>query len=234
MLYLNDTAAASVGIFVEHRPTRPVPRRKMLSWDIPGRSGKLYRELDGFENIQLEYELAVVPLPGIGLGDTVDLAVSWLNQGGEMQLRDDCDPSVFYLVRYHGGSSLAPILHSARRAKISFDADPRRWLLSGEEPVTISAGQSVTLSNPTAYAAPPLIRIFGTSGSALPGTLTVGAASVSFPDGRVLSIDCDRHSAYAPVSLTSNVWPSLAPGETTVSLTGSGLSADIYPRWFVV
>lgn len=233
MLYLNDVAAASVGVVIEHRSPRPIPRRKTLSWDVPGRSGKLVRELEAWENVSLDYELAVVPLPNTSLPDTVDRAVAWLSQGGEMRLYDDTDPSVFYLVRAYGGGSLAPILRRARRAKISFDADPRRFLLSGERAVTLSTSGSVTLQNPAPYKARPLIHITGSSASALSGALTVGATVLSFADGRDLLIDCDKKSSSAALSVSGD-FPALSAGETAISLTGAGLSAEILPRWFTL
>lgn len=235
MLYLNDISAASVGVVVEHRPARPIPRRQVLSWTVPGRSGKVYRELDAWENISLDYELAVVPLPGVSLSETVDMAVEWLTQGGEMRLYDDTDPSAYYLVRYYGGDSLAPVLHRARRATVSFDADPRRFLLSGEVPVAFSPYAAVSITNPTQLAAAPLIRVLSVSADyALPGTITIGSAVLSFADGRGLLIDCDRHSANKAVTAAGNVWPKLAVGDTPVSMTGSNLSAEMIPRWFVV
>ena len=235
MIYLNNVSGASVGVIVEHRPARPIPRRQTLSWTVPGRSTPVVRELDAWEPIELSYEIAVAQVSPVPLSSTVDMAVAWLTQGGELQLYDDTDPNVFYRVRSRGGGSLAPILHRARRATVKFDADPRRYLLTGETPVTVEVGDSATLDNPTANTATPRILVHAASSDAAqPGSITVGGAVLSFADGRDLVIDCERRYASKTVTATDGVWPILPPGQTTVSLTGEGLSAEIFPRWFVL
>lgn len=230
MLYLNNTAASSVGVVVEHRPARPVPRRKTLSFDVPGRTGRLVRELDAWENVTLVYDLAVIPLPGYTLGATCDLAVAWLTQPGPVRLYDDKDPAVYYLVSAPGGETLSPVVHSARRITIGFDADPRRYLLAGETAVPLVSSTAVSVSNPTPYAASPLIRVTGGAS----GTLTIGSRTLRFDSGEDLVIDCalQRSTSGVSVSADDNLWPVLAPGANTVQLTGTGLSAELEPRWY--
>ena len=58
MLFLNGIPASDVGVIVEHRPPRPIPRRRTLSWEVPGRSGRLVRQLDERDNVSLSYDLA--------------------------------------------------------------------------------------------------------------------------------------------------------------------------------
>lgn len=230
MLYLNNIAASTVGVAVEHRPARPVPRRKTLSFDVPGRTGRLVRTLDAWENVTLSYELAVVPLPGLSLAKTCDRAVAWMTQPGTVRLYDDTDPDVFYLVHAPGGKELSPILHRGRRVKFDFDADPRRYLLTGEAAVSLTTNVSESVSNPTPYAAAPLIRVTG--GAA--GTLTIGSRTLRFDSGQDLVIDCalQRSISGGSVSADNNLWPALAPGANTVLLTGTNLSAALEPRWY--
>ena len=226
MLYLNNIPASDVGVIVERRPRRPVPRRETLSWTVPGR-GKILRELDRWENVSLQYELAVLPLPGMSLAATADLAVAWLSQGGWMRLYDDTDPDVFYLAAFPGGTDLEPVLRRARRARVSFDARPERFLLSGDE-LAVFSGPGA-LVNPTAFTARPLITLRG-SGS---GTLTVAGSSLTVGqcNGRVIDADAQQVSGSGSVS---GSFPALPPGSCNVSFSGGVTSAEILPRWFVI
>lgn len=227
MLYLNNIPASDVGVIVEHRPRRPVPRRETLSWTVPGR-GKIFRELDRWENITLQYELAVLPLPGMSLAATADLAVAWLSQGDYMRLYDDTDPDVFYLAAFSGGTDLEPILHRARRARVSFDARPERFLLSGDELSVLSGAGA--LVNPTAYTARPKITLRG-SGS---GTLTVAGKTMTAVQCSGLVIDADAKQVSGSAFAVSGSFPELPPGSCSVSFLGGITSVEILPRWFVI
>lgn len=226
MLYLNNIPASDVGVIVEHRPRRPVPRRKSYAWDVPGR-GRILRQLDAWENVTLQYDLAVVPLPGTSLAATVDLAVGWLNQGGYMRLWDDTDPLVYYLAAFPGGADFESVLHRARRARVSFDARPERFLLSGDELFVFSGAGA--LVNPTSYTARPLITLRG-SGS---GRLTVAGNSmtVSQCNGRV--IDSDARQVSGTLSVAGS-FPELPPGNCLVGCAGGITSVEILPRWYEI
>lgn len=226
MLYLNGVPSSDVGLVVEHRPARPIPKRKTLSWDIPGRSGKLIRTLDAWENVTLTYELALVPPQDVSLNDATDAAVSWLMQPDQIQLFDDADPNVFYRVVYAGGDDLSAILHSARRVKVRFTAEPQRWLMSGQLSTTLSASGS-KITNPTQYLSKPLV-VVGGSGS---GSLSFGDRTISFNDCQYLILDSEVCSATRPAF---GNWPELPAGDTTVTWTGGVTGVEVYPRWYVI
>lgn len=227
MLYLNDIPASDVGVIVEHRPRRPVPRRKSYAWDVPGR-GRILRQLDAWENVTLQYDLAVLPLPGTSLEATVDLAVSWLSQGGYMRLWDDTDPLVYYLAAFPGGADFESVLHRARRARLSFDARPERFLLSGSEPFVLSGSGAVV--NPTAYSAKPLITLRG-SGS---GAIQVAGLSFSASNVSGLVIDSEAQQTTGPSATVQGSWPQLIPGSNTITFSGGVTSLEIVPRWFEI
>ena len=227
MLYLNNIPASDVGVIVEHRPRRPVPRRKSYAWDVPGR-GRILRQLDAWENVTLQYDLAVVPLPGTSLAATVDLAVAWLNQGGYMRLWDDTDPDVFYLAAFPGGTDFEDVLHRARRARVSFDARPERFLLSGEAATVFSANGAI--ENPTAYSAKPLITLRG-SGS---GAIQIAGLSFTASNVNGLVIDCEAQTTTGPSATIQGSWPKLDPGSNPITFSGGVTSLEIVPRWFEI
>ena len=227
MLFLNGIPASDVGVIVEHRPPRPIPRRRTLSWEVPGRSGRLVRQLDERDNVSLSYDLAVVPVQGRSLSDTVDAAVAWLQQDGWMELYDDADPDVFYLAQYLGGQDLAAVLHRARRARVPFDCLPERRLRSGTVPVLYTA--AATIYNPTPNIARPRITLAG-SGS---GTVTVGERTLSVSNCNGLSIDCDTRLVTGPTGTVTGDFPQLPPGANALSFTGGVTSVTLEARWYV-
>lgn len=226
MLYLNNIPASDVGVIVEHRPRRPLPRRQCLSWDVPGR-GRILRQLDAWDNVTLQYELAIVPLPGTSLAATADLAAAWLNQGGYMRLYDDTDPDVFYLAACPGGQDLEPVLHRAREIKVSFDAKPQRFLLSGERETVFSAAGA--LENPTPYRAKPLITLSG-SGE---GVLTIAGNNTTLSNCAGAVLDCEA-CAFSGSGTLSGLFPELAPGSNAVSFSGGITAVKIVPRWYMI
>jgi len=227
LLYLNNIPGSNVGVVVEHRPRRPIPRRLSLSWDVPGR-GKVSLLLDEWENVTLSYELAVLPPPHTPLGAAVDAAVAWLQQGDDMRLYDDTDPGVFYLVAYTGGQDLEDVLHRAKRVTVKFDARPQRFLLSGENVLTFTAPGSIV--NPTIYPAKPFLTLHG-SGA---GTVTLGSATLSAENVDGLTLDCETHRTGGNSGAVSGAWPTLSAGATALSFSGGVTAVEIMPRWYAI
>ena len=227
MLYLNGIPASEVGVVVEHRPPRPIPRRRTLSWEVPGRSGRLVRQLNERENVSLPYDLAVVRQPGRSLSDTVDAAVAWLQPDGWVELYDDSDPDVFYLAQYLGGQDLAAVLQAARRARVSFDCLPQRWLRSGAVPAVYTAAAQI--HNPTPNVALPRLTLAG-SGA---GTVTVGERTLTVSNCSGLTIDCDTRLITGPTGTVTGEFLQLDPGTNALSFSGGVTSVTLEARWYV-
>ena len=227
MIMLDHVSAEEVGIQIEHRHPRPIPKRKVIEWTVPGRSGKLYRWLDAWDNVRLKYDIAVSWRRG-ELSAMIDKAVNWLTRDGLRRLEDDADPGVFYLVTYVGGTELKPVLHIGKRATIEFDAMPQRWLKEGERSISFAAAGS--LRNPTGNPSKPLITLRG-SGA---GTVTLGGKTLSVSECSGLTLDCETcQRSDSSVTVTGD-WPTLAEGDTAVSFTGGIQSVEIIPRWYAI
>lgn len=230
MIYLNGISCRAVGILVEHRAERPIPKRRSLRWTVPGRNGDLIRYLDSWENVPLSYDIAVLPRSG-SLAQTVDAAVAWLCQGGVMRLEDDTDPDVFQLVTYDGGEKLSDVLHRARRATVTFEARPERFYKAGESAIASAGGLS--LINPSIYPAKPKLALTG-SGS---GSVVIGGKALTVSSCSGVILDCENHSVSGIVGTPPEItgsWPVLPAGETEVTLTGGVTSAEIIPRWWTL
>ncbi len=230
MIYLNGISCRKVGVVIEHRAARPIPKRRSLHWTVPGRSGELIHYLDSWETVPLSYDIAVLPRSG-SLAQTVDAAVAWLCQGGVMRLEDDTDPDVFQLVTYSGGESLSDVLHRARRASVTFEARPERFYKAGESAVDVTDG--LTLINPSIYPAKPKLALTGAGG----GSVAIGGKVLTVSSCEGLILDCERHSVSGfsgtPPEITGD-WPVLPAGETAVTISGGITAAEIIPRWWTL
>lgn len=126
----------------------------------------------------------------------------------------------------------SPTVFNASSAvfELTFDTYPQRFLISGETPITVAAGATITLTNPTWNTALPLITLTA------PGTVTIGGISLTAAEA--MTIDCDAQDAYSGSENKNSVltipgleFPGLASGDTTVT---NSTSADmtIIPRWW--
>jgi len=103
-------------------------------------------------------------------------------------------------------------------------------------------------SNP--YPVTPSVTLYpAPSSDEKPGDLTINgvSATVTFTDRSTIFLDCDAHDAYyadgsnanAAVEFAENgnpyaTFPQLDPGENIITINGTGVSASIVPRWWVL
>ena len=119
------------------------------------------------------------------------------------------------------------------QATLEIACRPFTYLESGLTPITLPAGGSVRVSNPSLIPARPTITLTG-SGQA---TVRIGATpyTVRLPGSGELVIDCAARTCtvsgqIALDALTATDFPVLPAGTTTVSLP-SGVSGRIQPMW---
>ena len=174
---------------IEHAPETNRPRRKMDRYKVPGRNGDVIISQNAFENVTREYDLVVYG------GDYDDMAgdlMTWLYAPeGYQRLTDSFDADVYRLAFASDETDIKDIMHTDGRCTVVFSCDSRRFLLTGEQAVSISATDTIT--NPTAWTAKPVFTVYG-SGAA---TITAGGKTIeiaSIYDGMV--IDCELCLAY--------------------------------------
>lgn len=210
------------------------PTRKGTVTPIPGSSRELVEMEDAWESYDQPYSMFV----GDGTPDSIQEALNEvarvLYKTGLQVLLDDYEPDYFRLAYYQGPFDVENRYTRLGKFDITFRCRPERFLISGNEPVTVSSGD--TLVNPTAFAAKPLIHIEG-SGS---GTVTVAGTVMSFT-GLVdfVNVDCDKMDVYRqPAENKNNLmtgnFPVLPSGENTISFTGGITSVTITPRYWVI
>lgn len=223
--------SADYGVWISGTGTFDSPERDVDKVVIPGRNGALTRDNGRFENIELTYP-AFISRQFQPRFD--EFRAAMLSKRGYQRLEDTYHPDEYRLAMFAG--PLEPrtgIWNRSGTFDIEFDCQPQRFLKTGEQPITFTAGGA--LFNPTGYDALPLIRAYGT------GTLTVNGytVTVNVADGYT-DIDSDLQDAYKGtlncnpyITLTDYEFPILSPGAIEVSFTGF-TRLEITPRWWTI
>jgi phage-related protein len=233
-LYFNGHSSDEYFCHIEHKPEIPVPEAKYEEYEVPGRNGKLHADLGYYDNITVTYQLYFH-----GKNPTEEDARTvkkWLaGTPGAHQLSDGYDPSFFYFATAKPGS-ITNILNKYGRLSVDFDCDPRHFLVSGYQAAALENGQ--TLLNPLDQVALPYLEI---TGNGAEGKVVVNGVEFSAmpPADRVLYADCENWDAYVTGGTNANAlvggtWPTLRPGENTISWSGGVTGVTLTPRWWTL
>lgn len=222
-----------LNITVERYPTRTRPTKKYNVISVPGRNGDLHIDTGAYTNYMQPYDIGIKGAKK-ELPKAAEAAAEWLyGAAGYQRLEDSYEPDVFRLAYFAGPFDVENMLNTLGRATIEFNCKPQRFLKSGEVAVSVASGDSVY--NPTAFAALPIINIYG-SGA---GRLQVGEYVVEiFSLDGSMSLDSDLQNAYSGTANLNNAisapeFPQLAAGNNAVSFTGAW-TVEIIPRWWTI
>ena len=222
---------------VERYPNSPGAIRRYKTYSIPGRNGDLHFDEGSFENYTQPYD---VYFHASDLANVeAHVVKAWLlSTAGYQRLVDAYDPGHYRMAKVAGEINIRNYFNRYGKFTVSFDCDPRAFLLSGDAPVEFPAPGE--LKNPTAYTALPLIAVVGNA----PGTVSVNGITVQI---KVLSgtifLDCENENAYsvrgeAPTNENGSIYaprfPSLGPGSNSVAFSGGITSVTITPRWWEI
>lgn len=219
------------GVYISGSGIFNAPEREYEPIEIPGRNGALLGPERRLANIELTY-------PAFCYANfkqnIANLKSYLLSKTGYQRLTDTYYPEEFRLAYYAGGleADMVPRLN-AGSFDITFICKPQRYLVSGENVITLTS--SGTITNPTNFEAQPLIRVYGSGSITVNGTKITISTTDSYTD-----IDCEMMEAYYgtssrndKISLNKNNFPVLSSGKNTITLTGV-TKAEIKPRWWRV
>lgn len=197
---------------------------------IPGRNGTLtYNDADVFDDVELVYPAFI---PRNYTENIRNLRNALSSKHGKKRLTDSYHPDEYMLAKYVDGLDADTAPRAVAGAfDIIFKRDPRRFLLTGETVLTDPA----TVTNPTLFAARPLIRVYGY------GTLTVGDVTVTVAQNPYEYIDIDSEmmdcyhgddNANSYVSFSDGEFPTLPAGTTALSYSGNITKVELTPHWW--
>lgn len=242
----NGVWASDLGLTVEHYPDLPIPRKRLTTDVIPGRSDPLTQWDGSFEPVVKRYVCWFKSSPVAAQAHRVK---EWLlSAPAGARLEDTYDPDVFFHGTYAGGGDIANVLDRFGRLTLEFTCGAQAWLKQGQEPVRVVPGQTVVVRNDGFRPAHPLIRLQGNG--KLGCVVKIGGDEIdilwSGAGNAELYFDCAMHEAWelvdgveTPVNelvrLTVHSFPALQPGDNPVELRGLGADyMELIPRTWTV
>lgn len=226
------TDSRDLGVYISGQGTFNSPSRVYSLLTVPGRNGQLVGNDRRLENVELTYPAFMYTNFESGMAA---LRSFLLSQIGYKRLTDSYHPDEFRLALYQNELQVeATSKNNAGNFDITFFCKPQRYLLSGETVQTFTADGTIT--NPTAFDAQPLIRVYGK------GRIGIGENSVLINDfDEYTDIDCEAMEAYHDATSCNDQieiqgldFPVLHAGENGITL-GTGITkVEITPRWWRV
>lgn len=229
----NGKSSLDFSAVIDGNQTFKGAEREVERFVVPGMNGELTIDSKRFNAYVQPYDGFIVK----DFDSNSEAFRNWLTQDAAMhRLEDSIHPDEYRLASYAGPFDPSVIFLAAGSFTIEFYCQPQRWLKSGEKAVTITAGTTVKLWNPTLFDAKPLIKV--TNGT---GRINVGSEIIELTanNGNTI-IDCQIEDAWeGATNRNGNIrritggMPFLAPGENRISV-GAGMTIELTPRWWKI
>ena len=239
----DGVASTDYGIVVSEAPVFERPNRKQTIIQVPGRNGSVIFPEDAWEDVVRSYNVWLsenVTEDSGGdksgyLVEYVDAFEAFLNsKKGYARLEDNFEPDIYRLAYYSGGDAFSNEMTQYGRATLRFTCRPERFLKSGETPVSVTNGY--TLTNPTRFASKPIIHIEASNETV---SVSIGGKTITAEVADYINIDCERMTAFRlPVEnkndKISGSFLTIPSGSNTIGITGNYTEVRITPQWFTV
>jgi phage-related protein len=226
--YYDGKSSKDFGLYISGNKTYNAPERNVEKVSVPGRNGDLILSDGSYKNFNYSYTSFVAH--NIDRKIT-DLKSFLLTRNGYCRLEDDYHPKEFKMAAFTGPIDFDIILFEAGTTELTFDCKPQRFLKLGELPISITADHDIY--NPTSFSSKPLIKVIGT------GSFTIDNQYTITNTENDIWIDCDLQQAYKgnvykndKIVVSNNRFPVLKPGSNSITL--SGVTLEIIPRWYVL
>lgn len=223
------------GVYISGQGTFSAPARAYEMQEIPGRNGALIGYDAHLQNTELTYQAFVYSNFRESIRGFRNFLLSRV---GYRRLVDTYHPDEYRMAVYTGPFEPDVLSdNKAGRFDLTFSCKPQRYLMAGENPITITS--SGTIYNPTLFDAQPLMRVYGY------GDIYIGSqyvyVSVSETIYPYVDIDFAVGEAFYGslnlnefIAVSDNDFPVIHPGSTTITLDGNIPKVEIIPRWWQV
>lgn len=212
---------------------------------IAGRNGTLVSWTGAYKNRKATASCFALYKPSEEQGqedtplmDVISSANSLLFSSiGYRRLMVSYDSTHYWRARISNGAEIAQRMEMLNPFKVEFDCMPQRFLVSGEDEVTISTSEN-TITNPTSFASKPLIVVAGTAGGT--GSIVINGVTIqvlNIVSG--MTIDCELENCYNlngnhNDKINATEFPQLAGGSNAIVFSGAISSLTITPRWWEI
>lgn len=233
MIYFNGKNLTDFGCYSDELDSLQRPEWDFDEVEVPGRNGTLTFSNGRLKNIDVSYDCMIAK----DFATNYAGLMAFLQQDPEYhRLEGFAEKDSFRMARFKDSSDpkVSPWFQRATFS-LAFDCKPQRFLKSGEVKIEVKSGES--LYNQYLFNSQPFIRVYGY------GTLYVGHYAVTISDYKMsyIDLDCETMDAYngttnlnAYVSMPSDNFPVLVPGENGIRAEGHITKIEITPRWWTV
>lgn len=200
--------SSDYGIYISGEGVFNAPKRDVETISIPGRNGVFLLDHNRFDNIVVTYPAHCKTSNLEEFRSLLrDYRNALLSLSGYQRLTDTLNGDEYRMGAFIDSFDAEPIGYStAATFDLKFNCKPQRFLKSGETPVSVASGGTIT--NPTLFDAHPLIK-FNSSGA---GTINIGSRQIKVFNSYIGNI---------PLNLSAN------NNEVTINNTSSFNSGDI-------
>lgn len=159
-LKFDNVSSRNYGVYITGEAVYNAPERDIEMITIPGRNGTFALDNGRFENIEVSYPAGIYADTEADFRQAISDFRNFLcSRVGYVRLTDEYNPDEYRMAVYKSGLDVDPAQLRAGEFTITFDCKPQRWLVSGEEAVTVTSGD--TLTNPTLFESGPLLEAEG-------------------------------------------------------------------------
>lgn len=236
LIVYDGVSSTDYGIVVSEAPSFDKPQRKSSAFNVPGRNGSVLFQEDAYNDVTRSYRVFLTDNARNNLNEVVNRFTDWLySVRGYQRLEDSFEPDIFRLAYFSGGQNFSNEMMQAGETTLQFTCRPERFFKSGETEITVSNGDK--LVNATNYTAKPLIYIEVPAEETV--TVSIGGKSIEANVDDYIYIDSERMNAYRTAaenmnSEVSGTFPTIAPGENGIGITGTVTKVTIIPRYFTI
>lgn len=236
LIVYDGVSSTDYGIVVSEAPSFDKPQRKSSVFNVPGRNGSVLFQEDAYNDVTRSYKVFLTDNARNNLNEVVNRFTDWLySVRGYQRLEDSFEPDIFRLAYFSGGQNFSNEMMQAGETTLQFTCRPERFFKSGETEITVSNGDK--LVNATNYTAKPLIYIEVPAEETV--TVSIGGKSIVANVDDYIYIDSERMNAYRTAaenmnSEVSGTFPTIAPGENGIGITGTVTKVTIVPRYFTI
>ena len=165
------------GIYISGEAVFNAPEREVEMLQIPGRNGDFVLDHGRFENIEVSYPAGTFGDDQTDFREKLsDFRNAILSQVGYQKLTDTYHPDEYRMGVYASGLEVDPVhYNTAGNFVLTFNCKPQRYLKSGETPISVTSGDTIT--NPTRFDSQPKLDVYGY------GDISFNGFRISIDDG---------------------------------------------------
>lgn len=159
-LNFDGQSSGTYGVYITGDAVFNAPERDVEIIKIPGRNGAFALDNGRFENIEVTYPAGIFAETEADFAAAISDFRNYLcSRKGYCRLTDDYNPDEYRLGIYKSGLEVNPEFLKAGQFNITFECKPQRYLTTGENPITVTSGDTIT--NPTRFDSSPIFEIDG-------------------------------------------------------------------------